>query len=87
MAKLFANSGDPDQMLHTVASDLGLHCFPVSFLWGSRLRLNIDTVIREKKSKWFPESCWMIVFSVELIRKVVTTCWDIKFIYTLNEIH
>ena len=29
MAKLFANSGDPDQMLHSVASDLGLHCLPV----------------------------------------------------------
>ena len=26
MAKLFANSGDPDQMLHSAASDLGLHC-------------------------------------------------------------
>ena len=35
MAKLFANSGDPDQMphsvviacvFHSVASDLGLHC-------------------------------------------------------------
>ena len=29
MAKLFANSGDPDQMLH---SDLGLHCLPVIIL-------------------------------------------------------
>ena len=29
MAKLhvFANSEDPDQTLHSVASDLGLHCF------------------------------------------------------------
>ena len=26
MAKLFANSGDPDQMPHYAASDLGLHC-------------------------------------------------------------
>ena len=25
-AKLFANSGDPDEMLHSAASDLGLHC-------------------------------------------------------------
>ena len=29
MAKLFANSGDPDQMPHSVASDLGLHCLPM----------------------------------------------------------
>ena len=35
MAKLFAISGDPD---HSVASDLGLHCSPVSVLWGSRLK-------------------------------------------------
>ena len=26
MDKLFANSGDPDQMPHFAASDLGLHC-------------------------------------------------------------
>ena len=28
MAKLLANSGDPDQMPLSVASDLGLHCLP-----------------------------------------------------------
>ena len=28
-AKLFANSGDPDQ---NAASDLGLHCFPITRL-------------------------------------------------------
>ena len=27
MVELFANSGDPDQMLHSVVSDLGLHLF------------------------------------------------------------
>ena len=36
MAKLFANSEDPDQMPHSAASDLGLHCLPI---WGvSRLK-------------------------------------------------
>ena len=34
MAKLFANSRDPDQMLHSAASDLGLHCLPFPF-YGS----------------------------------------------------
>ena len=33
MAKLFANSEDPNQMLHSAASDLGLHCLPV-IVWG-----------------------------------------------------
>ena len=32
MLKLFANSGDPDQMPHSAASDLGLHCLPVTHL-------------------------------------------------------
>ena len=38
MAKLFANSGDPDQMPHFAASDLGLHCLPITLLWVSRLQ-------------------------------------------------
>ena len=33
MIELFANSGDPDQTPHSVASDLGLHCLPVT-RWG-----------------------------------------------------
>ena len=32
MTKLFANSGDPDQMPHSVVSDLGLHCLPIRHL-------------------------------------------------------
>ena len=39
MAKLFANIGDPDQMPHSVASDLGLHCLSITFLRVSRLQL------------------------------------------------
>ena len=38
MAKLFANSGDPDQTLRSVASDLGLRCLPVTLLGVSRLQ-------------------------------------------------
>ena len=38
MAKLFANSGDPDQTLHSAASDLGLHCLPITLLRVSRLQ-------------------------------------------------
>ena len=38
MAKLFANSGDPDQILHSVASDQGLHCLPITLLQVSRLQ-------------------------------------------------
>ena len=38
MAKLFANSGDPDQMVHSAASDLGLHCSPITLLGVSKLQ-------------------------------------------------
>ena len=38
MAKLFANSEDPDQMPHSVASDLGLHCLSVTLLRASLLQ-------------------------------------------------
>ena len=38
MAKVFANSGDPDQTPHSAASDLGLHCLPSTLLWVSRLQ-------------------------------------------------
>ena len=33
MVELSANSGDPDQMPHSVASDLGLHCLPITLSW------------------------------------------------------
>ena len=39
MAELFANSGDPDQMLHFAASDLCLHCLPIALLGVSRLQM------------------------------------------------
>ena len=38
MAKLFANSGDPDQTPRSAASDLGLHCLPITLLRVSRLQ-------------------------------------------------
>ena len=37
MVELFAKGGDPDQMPHSAASDLGLHCLPITFLGVSRL--------------------------------------------------
>ena len=36
MAVAFANSEDPDQ--HSAASDLGLHCLPITRLGVSRLQ-------------------------------------------------
>ena len=38
MVELFANSEDPDQMPHSAASDLGLHCLPITLLGVSQLQ-------------------------------------------------
>ena len=38
MANFFANSGDPDQMPCSAASDLGLHCLPNTVLQVSPLQ-------------------------------------------------
>ena len=38
MVQLFANSGDPNQMLHFASSDLGLHFLLVSNLGVSSLQ-------------------------------------------------
>ena len=44
MAKLLANIGDPDQTPHSAASDLDLHCLPVTLLRVSRLQwINLET--------------------------------------------
>ena len=37
-----ANNVDPDQTPHSAASDLGLHCLPMSLLWG----LSIDELLQ-----------------------------------------
>ena len=38
MLELDANSEDPDQMLYSAASNLGLHFLPITFLGASRLQ-------------------------------------------------
>ena len=38
MVELFANSGNPDQTPHSVASDLGLHYLQITLLRVSRLQ-------------------------------------------------
>ena len=36
----FANSGDPDQMLHFAVFDLGLHCLPVNLFGGLQIKMS-----------------------------------------------
>ena len=39
MEVLLANSVDPDQMPHYVASDLGLHCLPMTPFTGFKISM------------------------------------------------
>ena len=47
MATLFANSGDPDQTPHSVASDLDLYCLLITFL-------------RDSRQKWVKYVSWIL---------------------------
>ena len=57
MGKLFTNSGDPDQMPHSAASDLGLHCLPVTLLEVSRLQWVKSKPFSEWRYKQFLQGC------------------------------
>ena len=57
MAKLFANSGDPDQTPRSAASDLGLHCLTVTLLRVSRLQWDISFVLVLSSGE-LPKKCF-----------------------------
>ena len=61
MAKLFANSGDPDQMPHSVASDLGMHCLPIT---GTLLRVSQLQWVNEDGCTWKENASHMTIFSL-----------------------
>ena len=56
-----ANSVDPDQMLCSAASDLGLHCLPMSLLWDDR-------------HKWVNEISYLFQFCVCLVN-IMLNCF------------
>ena len=62
MVELFANSGDPDQTPRSEASDLGLHCLPITLLGVSRLQwVNLDSAGRckiDNKILYKPSNTW-----------------------------
>ena len=67
MVKLYANSGDPDQTPCSAASDLGLHCLPVTPLevsqyLGQILHLNFVS----ERSTAFTCSIFNLYFSGEI---------------------
>ena len=50
MAKLFANSGDPDQMLY---SDLGLYHLPVTFFGVLQAKMDLGGVFGDNSGVTF----------------------------------
>ena len=56
MVELFANSGDPDQTPHVAASDMGLHCLPVTRLGITSLQwVNITEALSSLGTLWICE--------------------------------
>ena len=51
MAKLFANSGDPDQTPRSAASDPGLRCVP-------------STILRVSRLQWVKSLYWHQIFTL-----------------------
>ena len=79
MAELFANNVDPDQMPHSAASGLGLHCLPITLLQVSRLQwvkerswLHYD----ETTTLYFIMCAWlhtqMAKFAVQILTKLTS---------------
>ena len=76
MAKPLAKSEDPDQMLHSTASDLDLHCSQVTLLGVSRLKwveenrrlptcshlktLKVDNIALDKW--WYQVSIFLLLY-------------------------
>ena len=56
-----ANSADPDQMLHSAASDLGLYCLPITlFLRFSRVKWVKQALMGEQESSCLTHLCQVV---------------------------
>ena len=64
MVELFANSGDPDQIMHVATSDLGLHCLPVTHpfrgspVYNGLTRLSVLGTLSISLCK---NRCWVLI--------------------------
>ena len=79
---VFANSGDPDQTPRSAASDLRLHCLPITFLGVSRLQWGNTDIgpliyVHTTVQRWEPEKLFWRTFLMANKRtgpKSVTVC-------------
>ena len=61
-----ANSEDPDQTPRSAASDLGLHCLPMSFLWDAMLKWVKSNIVSRHICQWTPHSIIRILWKYGL---------------------
>ena len=76
MVELFANSGDPDQTPRSMASDLGLHCLPIT----------LKVVYRLQWIKSSDENYrhFFLFFMFLLKTRKYITCW--LFLFIINRL-
>ena len=63
MAEVFANSEDPDQTLHSAASDLGLHCLPNTLSGVSRLQW-----VKVRLTQFSPLECLVKILADNILK-------------------
>ena len=76
---VIANSADPDQMPHTVASDMGLHCLPQSYFRNSRF-YNFWVI------SFLPLTSKMDSSSFELLTKHKKSRWEMQTLFILTKL-
>ena len=85
MVELFANSGDPDQTPRSSASNLGLHCLPITLLGDFRLQwVNQFAYQEEIKSNVY---MYMINSFGAKLQTTVVVCFSFFFFFVFNIIN
>ena len=79
MVELFSNSGDPDQMPHSAASDWGLHCLTVTCLGVSSLQW-VKGKSNMFEDCFWNESSWCKILSKldEKQKRKLSMVWDFQ---------
>ena len=80
MVKLFANIGDPDHTPRSSASDLGLHCLPITLLGVSRLQwVNLFMPSGLLYLSLTPRSSAQVHFQPKSVKVVFITCISLLY--------
>ena len=96
MPVINANSVNPDQMLHSAASDLGLHCLPMSHLWAlgtNGLMCYLSScwwtdLLQDTRMKihfqWFDCVYCMLFFFAGVLAMIICSTWHLPGLYSMS---